>query len=87
MSSLQPLFLGTQTTGAEINGLARTVNHSLHLADVGLPGSVAFTVRMGNGITEHNTLAAHCTFCHLRHLLINPLLQTENIYINQRKVL
>ena len=55
---------GTQATRANINGLVRSVDHSLHLADVRLPGSVAFTVGVRNGVTKHNTLAAYTALCH-----------------------
>ena len=55
---------GTQATGANINGLVRSVNHSLHLADVGLPGSVALTVGVRNGVTEHNALTTYTALCH-----------------------
>jgi hypothetical protein len=55
---------GTQATGANVNGLACTVYHSLHLADVGLPGSVALTVGVRYGVTEHNALATNTTLCH-----------------------
>ena len=55
---------GTQATGANINTLVRSFNYSLHLADVGLPGSVALTVGVGYGVAERYTLTANTALCH-----------------------
>ena len=55
---------GTQATRANSNGLGSTVNDCLYLADVGLPGTVGFTVGVGHVLTEHDTLTADTTFCH-----------------------
>ena len=63
--SLRALNLpGAQATRANVDRLARALNNSLYTADVGLPGSVALTVGVGNGVTEHNALAAHTALCH-----------------------
>ena len=55
---------GTQATGANINGLVRAVYNCLYSADVGLPGSVALTVGVRNGVTEHNALTTNTALCH-----------------------
>ena len=55
---------GTQATGANINGLVRSAYDSLHLADVGLPGSVALTVGVRNGVAEYNALTTNTALCH-----------------------
>ena len=57
-------FAVSQATRANGNGLGGTVNDRLYLADVGLPGSVGFTVRVGNCLSENNALSANATFCH-----------------------
>ena len=54
-----------QATGTNGNGLRGTVNDCLYLADVGLPGSVGFTVRVGNGLSENNALSADAALCHI----------------------
>ena len=56
---------GTQTTGANSNGLGCAVNDCSYLADVGLPGSVRLTVRVGNCLSENNAFSADATFCHI----------------------
>ena len=55
---------GTQATGANGNGLVRTVNNCLDLANVGLPGAIGFTVGVRNILTVNNTLSADTAFCH-----------------------
>ena len=55
---------GAQATRANINGRVRTVNDCLHLADVGLPGSVGLAVRVGNVVTKSHALAANAAICH-----------------------
>jgi len=67
---------GTKATGTNVNGLVRTFNDSLNLADIGLPGSIALAVRMGNRVAENNTLAADTAFCHGIYLLIDACLRT-----------
>ena len=54
----------TKATGANVYGLISAVNHSLNSADVGLPGSVGLTVRMGNVMTEGHALTANTTLSH-----------------------
>ena len=55
---------GTQAAGANIDSLVRSVHNRLDAADVGLPGSVALTVGVRYGVTEHNALATNTTLCH-----------------------
>ena len=55
---------GTKATGANVNGGMRSVNDSLYLADVGLPGSVGLAVRVGNVVTKGNALAADTALSH-----------------------
>jgi hypothetical protein len=55
---------GTKATGANSNGLGRTVNDSLYLADVGLPSSVCLTIGVGNSVSENNTLTTDTALCH-----------------------
>ena len=47
----------------------RTIDDSLHALDVGLPGAVGTTVRMGNLDTERHTLVTKLALCHPLHLL------------------
>ena len=54
----------TKETRAIVNGLIATVNYSLNLADVRLPGSVGLTVRVRNVVSESNALTANATFSH-----------------------
>ena len=60
---------GTQTAGTNIDMAGRTVDDSLHALDVGLPGTIGTTVRVGNSDTERNTLVAKLALCHPLHLL------------------
>ena len=60
---------GTQTTGAGVNMLGSAVYHCLNTLDVGLPGSVGTSVRVGNLDAEYNTLTAEIAFSHTLHLL------------------
>lgn len=57
-------FARTKATGAYRNGLGCTVNYSLYLADIGLPSSVCFSVRVGNILTENNTFSTNTALCH-----------------------
>lgn len=60
-------FVGTETTGTNRNGLRRTVYHGLDSSDIGLPGSVGFSVGVGHIVTEHNAFTANTAFCHDSH--------------------
>ena len=55
---------GTQATRANSHGLGSTVNDCLYLTNVGLPGTIGFTVGVGNILTVYNTLATDTTLCH-----------------------
>ena len=54
----------TQATRANSNGLGSTVNDCLYLANVGLPRTIGFTVRVRYVLTVHNALTTDTTFCH-----------------------
>ena len=47
----------------------RTVDDCLDALDVGLPGTIGTTVRVGNSDTERHTLVAKFALCHPLHLL------------------
>jgi hypothetical protein len=53
-----------KATGANVNGTVSTVNNCLYLTDVGLPGSVGLTVRVGNVMSKGNALTANATLSH-----------------------
>jgi len=55
------LFQRAQATRTNIDCFAA---FQFDLANIGLPGSVGFTVRVGNILTKHNAFAADTTFCH-----------------------
>ena len=60
---------GTQAAGANAYSHVGTVNHSLNLTDVGLPGSVGLPVGVRNVVSECNTLTANTALSHcLVHL-------------------
>ena len=60
---------GTQTAGTNINMAGRTVYDRLNALDIGLPGTIGTTVRVGNSDTERDTLVAKLALCHPLHLL------------------
>ena len=62
---------GAQTSGAHIDVLGRTVDNGLDTLDIGLPGAVGASVRVGHFDTKANALAANIT---LRHTLFPPML-------------
>ena len=47
----------------------RTVDDRLNALDVGLPGTIGTTVRVGNSDTESHTLVTKLALCHPLHLL------------------
>ena len=55
---------GTQAAGANVYSYVGTVNYSLNLTDVGLPGSVGLPVGVRNVVSKSNALAANATFSH-----------------------
>ena len=60
---------GTQTAGTNINMAGRTVYDRLNALDIGLPGAIGTTVRVGNSDTESHTLVTKLALCHPLHLL------------------
>ena len=58
-------FARTQATGTYCYSGRSTVNHSLYLTNVGLPGSVGMTVGVRNAFSENNALSANFTLCHV----------------------
>ena len=64
----------------------RTIDDSLHALDVGLPGTIGTTVRVGNSDTERNTLVTKLALCHPLHLLAVrnlPANITSNRYLSR----
>lgn len=55
---------GAQAARAYVDGLGSTVDDRLYLSDVGLPGSVGLTVRVGDCETELNGLSTNTALCH-----------------------
>ncbi len=55
---------GTKATRANGNGSVSSVNDSLYLADIRLPGSVSFTVGVRYVVSESNTLTADTALSH-----------------------
>ena len=47
----------------------RTIDQSLHALDVGLPGTIGTTMRVGNLDTKGNALIAELALSHPLHLL------------------
>ena len=62
-------LVGAEASGTSVHMARSTVNNSLNALDVGLPGSVGTSVRVGNLNTEGNTLATIITLSHSLHLL------------------
>ena len=67
-------FTRAQAAGAGVDILRGTLDDRLHALDIGVPGTVAPTMRVGNLDTERDTLATARTFGHnCLHLLFNSL--------------
>ena len=62
-------FAGTQTPGTNIYMARRTVDHSLHALDIGLPGAVGTPMRVRDLDAEAHALVAKFALCHPLHLL------------------
>ena len=62
-------LVGTEASGTSIHMARSTVNNSLNALDVGLPGSVGTSVRVGDLNTKGNALATIITLSHSLHLL------------------
>ena len=79
-------FTGTQTPGTNVHMARRTIDHSLHALDIGLPGTIGASVGVGNLDTEGHALIAELTLCHPLHLLAvrNSLAYTaSNRYLSR----
>ena len=63
-------FTGTHAAGAGVNPAGGTIHHCLNTSDVGFPGTVGSTMRVGNLDAECNILTTNFAFCHCLHLLI-----------------
>ena len=57
-------FAGTQAAGAGVDILRRTLHDCLHALHIGLPGTVAPTMGVGNLDTKGNALTTTITLCH-----------------------
>ena len=55
---------GAEATGTNVYRRVGAAHNSLHLADVGLPGSVSLAVRVRNGVTEYHAFSANAALCH-----------------------
>ena len=62
-------FAGAEAPRTYIDMAGRAVNHGLDTSDIGFPGSVGTSVRVGNLNPKRYTFSAEITFCHLLHLL------------------
>ena len=60
---------GTEASGADVHVGRSALHDRLHALDIGLPGTIGTTVRVGNSDTERNTLVAKLALCHPLHLL------------------
>ena len=58
-------FTRAQAAGAGVDILRGTVHDRLHALDIGVPGTVAPTMRVRNLDTERDTLATARTFGHI----------------------
>ena len=79
-------FTGTQTPGTNVHMARRTIDHSLHALDIGLPGTIGASVGVGNLDTEGHALIAELALCHPLHLLAvrNSLAYTaSNRYLSR----
>ena len=79
-------FTGTQTPGTNVHMARRTIDHSLHALDIGLPGTIGASVGVGNLDTEGHALIAELALCYPLHLLAvrNSLAYTaSNRYLSR----
>ena len=80
MNQLSALnFARTKATGAYANGSVSSVNNSLNLADVGLPGSVGLAVGVRHVVSEGNALTADTALSHF-DTSKNPALTSVILY-------
>ena len=82
-SFLNPLsaldLSGTKATGANGNSSVSSVNYSLNLTDVGLPGSVGLTVGVRYVVSKNNALTADTALSHF-DTSKNPALASVILY-------
>ena len=57
-------LVGTEASCTDVNMAGGTVNDCFHALDVGVPGTIAPTMGVGNLDAESDTLATTCTFGH-----------------------
>ena len=62
-------FTGTQAPGTNVHMARRTIDESLDTLDIGLPGTIGTSVRVGNLDAEGHALVAKFAFSHPLHLL------------------
>ena len=62
-------FTGTQAPGTNIYMARRTIDQGLDTLDIGLPGTIGASVRVGNLDAEGHALVAKFAFSHPLHLL------------------
>ena len=80
MNQLSALnFARTKATGAYANGSISSVNNSLNLADVGLPGSVGLAVGVRHVVSEGYALTADTALSHF-DTSKNPVKRRNFIY-------
>ena len=62
-------FAASQATRANMDSLRSAVNNSLNCFNIGLPGTIASSVRMAYLNSESNALSAYITLSHIFYLL------------------
>ena len=62
-------FTGTQAPGTNIYMAGRAIDDRLNTLDIGLPGTIGTTMRVGNLDTKGNALIAELALSHPLHLL------------------
>jgi hypothetical protein len=66
----------------------RTIDDCLHALDIGLPGTIGTSVRVGNLDAEGHALIAELAFCHPLHLLaltkVHTYLRKHKIYYQMK---
>ena len=62
-------FTGTQAPGTNIYMARRAVDDRLNTLNIGLPGTIGTTMRVGNLDTKGNALIAELALSHPLHLL------------------
>ena len=58
-------LIRAKATRADIHRFMRAIDDNLHLADIGLPGSVGLAVGVRNVQTKLKTLSTEFTLCHV----------------------